>query len=186
MVFSTKNSILSTNKTPAPITNPPKVKLLMSWLTTLIAHSYLLSCTSSFLAPSPPPPPCRTMASRASFIAVVASPCHLHHDTNVCVCVVVVCVVAPRLGGRIIVCIVIHHLHRCPLLVSWHCCPLSASQRQCVHCCLLSALWQRLLRLRCCHCLCHGGIVCIIVCVVLCVSLSTLSLSAPSSSPLLG
>jgi hypothetical protein len=166
-----------------PITDPPKVKLLMSWLTTLLAHSCLPGCTGSFLEalplplpyphppPLPPPPHCHLIAPwppMPHLWMFVMSPCSLHHSVDVCGCIIIICVVACHLGGSVIVCVFVRHLRHHPLSALWYRCPLSASQRCYVHRCPLSALRRRCLQLPC-HCHLHcGNVVCIILCVVVC------------------
>jgi hypothetical protein len=80
----------------------------MSWLMTLLAHSCLPGCTSSFLAPSPLPlpyshPPPLPMPPHRQLVVplppvpllwlVVASTCCLRCGINVCSCGIVVCIV---------------------------------------------------------------------------------------------
>jgi hypothetical protein len=157
----------------------------MSWLTTFLAHSCLPGFTSSFLAPSPlpapyphplplPPPPHRHLVEPWPPVPllwlVVRSPFRLRQGIDVCSCVVIVYIVARRLGGGVVIWVFVHHQRCRPLLALWHRHPLLALRRHCVHCRPSSASQRRCLWL-CCHCCLHcGGVVCIVVCgVIVCI-----------------
>jgi hypothetical protein len=155
----------------------------MSWLTTLLAYSHLPGCTSSFLAPSPSPlpyshpPPLPALPLCHLIVPLppmpllwlfAESPHCRHCGVDVCGCVIVVCIVAHRLGGSVVVSIVVCHLRCCPSSMSRCCCPFLASRHCCVHrhqslassFALLSVVSVVV------HCLCNVLIVCIVICVV--------------------
>ncbi len=156
----------------------------MSWLPTLLTHSHLPGCTSSFLAPLPSPlpyphppplplPPYHHLVTPWApvplLLLVGVSPCCLRCGVNVCSCIGVVCVVARHLGGCIASLSIIYVVvccQRCGIVI------------HCQHCGVVMCIVV---------CRLHpGSIVCSCVVIVVCIAaaLSAL-LSALSSAALL-
>jgi hypothetical protein len=159
----------------------------MSWLMTLIAHSHLPGCTSSFLAPLPlplpypHPPPLPAPPHRHLVVPLLPvlllwlfamSPCCLRYSVDIYGCVIAICIIAHHLGGSVVVSVVVHHLRCCPSSMSWRCCPFLALRHRCVHRHLSLALSFELssvvsIVVRCLH---SVLIVCIVICVVVSVA----------------